>query len=88
MCANIEWGGSANYGWGVGVTFILQAGMAQGIIGRGTRPGDEARRWTNIKCHGRERRKGRKSGWDVSVCVFGFPFAEVRHVRVVVKIVM
>jgi len=84
---NVEWGGGANDVWGAGVTLVRQARMAQGAIGRGTRPGNEARRRTNIKCHRRER-EGRKGGWDVSVPVSGFPFAEVRHIGIIVKIVM
>ena len=84
---NVEWSRGANDSWGAGITFILQARMVQGVIGRGTRPGDKAGRRTNIKCYGRER-EGRQSGWDVSIHVSGFPFAEVRHVCIVVKIVV
>jgi hypothetical protein len=82
---NVEWSGGANDGWGA--TVMIQARMAQGVIGRGTGPGDEARRRTNIKCHRRER-EGRKSGWNVSVPVSGLPFAEVRYISVVVKIIV
>lgn len=85
--SNVEWGGGANDGWGAGITLALQARMAQGAIGRGTRPRDKARRWTNIKCHRRER-EGRKSRWDVSVPVSGFPFVEVRHIGIIVKIIV
>lgn len=83
---NVEWGRGTNDGWGAGVTLMLQALVGQGTIGRGTRSRDEARRRTYIKCHRRER-EGRKSGWDVSVRVSGFPFAEVRHIGIIVKIV-